>query len=544
MKIILTIIIILLLNLNAMAKIPDMDVFIGNVRVKVKDCNDISCILDLNSSSFLDNPAYRDWLDEWKKSNFNKEDAETIMSFINDVAASIHDDLSKCKEFEETFKEQISKIEYPIHVIFDLNWSRSPGTTTGGAIGLHGGFMYEIIKKLRDNKPLNPYEIETGGINLYVTLAHEYIHILANAMGTGIVSECVAHCLTKKCIDPNHNLKEMKCDDINDGNILIKCQDITDAKWRKFLEMTNDPRHVTKEGNCFCDIKWDESKECDEYYRTFSDDAIFYYKADHADDNVSFSSGGAAGNKLEVIEDFCEIGERGFASVSYYPSVMVYDKFYYGLANRMLDAVGNDDYTEDRRHDYFSNDHPVLVVPMGEMTGDRGSEIKKAAIERYVREGGTILVFAQQYGADVESLVPVPEGESLKAFGWREDQSCLKNSLYFENRHPVLSSSLSALVDGGVDGYFSVIPSSSTVLLRRKVNNEPALLYYPYGNGTVILTSLFTDWGLAHSQASSAELKLVRDLVTFAKNPQLPLFYFQSLNVKNTPQNLDIDFFI
>ncbi len=93
----------------------------------------------------------------------------------------------------------------------------------------------------------------------------------------------------------------------------------------------------------------------------------------------------------------------------------------------------------------------------------------------------------------------------MQAFGWREDQSCLKNSLYVDGSHPALSS---------------------TVLLRRKVNNEPALIYYPYGEGTVILTSMFTDWGLAHSQASSAELKLVRDLVTFAKNPQSPTFNF------------------
>jgi hypothetical protein len=49
------------------------------------------------------------------------------------------------------------------------------------------------------------------------------------------------------------------------------------------------------------------------------------------------------------------------------------------------------------------------------------------------------------------------------------------------------------------------------------------LLYYPYGNGTVILTSLYTDWGYAHSQATLAELRVVRDLITFAKNPNLPI---------------------
>jgi len=49
------------------------------------------------------------------------------------------------------------------------------------------------------------------------------------------------------------------------------------------------------------------------------------------------------------------------------------------------------------------------------------------------------------------------------------------------------------------------------------------MLYYPYGNGTVILTSMFTDWAYAHSQATTAEIKIIRDLITFAKNPHLPL---------------------
>jgi hypothetical protein len=51
------------------------------------------------------------------------------------------------------------------------------------------------------------------------------------------------------------------------------------------------------------------------------------------------------------------------------------------------------------------------------------------------------------------------------------------------------------------------------------------LLIIPSGEngGHVILTSLYTDWGYAHSQATSAEIKIMRDLVTFAKNPNLPI---------------------
>ena len=85
-----------------------------------------------------------------------------------------------------------------------------------------------------------------------------------------------------------------------------------------------------------------------------------------------------------------------------------------------------------------------------------------------------------------------------------------------------------------VDGYFSTYPSSATVLLRRVSNQQPCLISYPYGNGTVILTSMYTDWGAAHSQASTSELRLVRDLVTYAKNPNLAIPMF-NLNTNFHP---------
>ena len=89
--------------------------------------------------------------------------------------------------------------------------------------------------------------------------------------------------------------------------------------------------------------------------------------------------------------------------------------------------------------------------------------------------------------------------------------------------HPVLASQNTNTVTAAIDGFFSIYPADSTVLLRKMANQEPALLYYPYGDGHVFLTSMYTDWGAAHSQASAGELKLVRDLITFAKNPSLPI---------------------
>ena len=140
----------------------------------------------------------------------------------------------------------------------------------------------------------------------------------------------------------------------------------------------------------------------------------------------------------------------------------------------------------------------------------------------------------------MENLVPVPEGESLKYFGWRQDQGCYMGSVYFEYLHPVLSSCTSQQVTAAVDGYFESWPAGATVLLNRTKNREGALLYYEYGEGTVILTSLYTDWGAVHSQASAEELKIFRDLVTFARNPKLSIPMFNPVETPNLSISLPI----
>jgi len=158
------------------------------------------------------------------------------------------------------------------------------------------------------------------------------------------------------------------------------------------------------------------------------------------------------------------------------------------------------------------------------------SDLFKELLKSYVYNGKTLILFSQQYGSQFDNVVPVAEGESLKSYGWREDQSCLKNSVFFnrDNMHPVLASATNELVDVAVDGYFAVYPKNATALLRRRTNGEPTVIAYPYGpnGGHVILTSMYTDWGYAHSQASSAELRIVRDLITWAKNPSMPVPMF------------------
>ncbi|MCX6580274.1 MAG: hypothetical protein NT166_08820 [Candidatus Aminicenantes bacterium] len=206
-----------------------------------------------------------------------------------------------------------------------------------------------------------------------------------------------------------------------------------------------------------------------------------------------------------------------------------------------LNLLGGLDFDENNTAEKLLKVTPFVVIPTGALSSMENDSTFKYILEQYVNLGGSIIVFAQQYDTQIDNVVPVPEGESLKTYGWRQDSSCLKNSVFFKSVHPVLSSSTNELIDAGVDGYFSVYPPDSTILLKRKINLEPALLYYPYGNGTVILTSMFTDFAAAHSQATTAEIKIIRDLITFAKNPRMPIPMFD-LEQNPTPAiNLNVE---
>jgi len=169
-------------------------------------------------------------------------------------------------------------------------------------------------------------------------------------------------------------------------------------------------------------------------------------------------------------------------------------------------------------------DHPVIITPSGGLFGLENSQMLKAQLDEYVKNGGTLIVFAQQHGYEF-SILPVPQEadgtyKTITGYGWTEDQSCLWNGTYVDTWHQIFSGIYTSTPSANVDGYFTDYPSSATVLLRRIKNGQPAMLMYEYGNGRVIVSSLFTDWGYAHSQATQDELKIVRDMISWAKKPE------------------------
>ncbi|MGD2092953.1 MAG: hypothetical protein PVH61_42715 [Candidatus Aminicenantes bacterium] len=171
----------------------------------------------------------------------------------------------------------------------------------------------------------------------------------------------------------------------------------------------------------------------------------------------------------------------------------------------------------------------VMVFPSTSLAGTENDAILKEIIREYASNSGNIIIFTQQFGDHIDQLKIFPGGESISSYGYREDSSCLKNSVYIAETgmHPILSSSTSGILDVGIDGYATVgIGSNATVLLRRKANAEPALLYFKYGNSTIYLFFGFTDYANSRSMASMQELKLVKNILRHAMAPDdyIPIF--------------------
>ena len=133
-----------------------------------------------------------------------------------------------------------------------------------------------------------------------------------------------------------------------------------------------------------------------------------------------------------------------------------------------------------------------------------------------------MIAFAQQQGSDF-SVLPTPDGRPIHGWGWHEDNSCYTNAAYIETFHPILASQSKSLVTSNIDGYFDSIPDNSIVLLRRVKNGLPAMFMYPYGQGWVIVSSSYDDWG-GFNQTGPGARAIIRDAIAWAKKPaDLPI---------------------
>ena len=222
---------------------------------------------------------------------------------------------------------------------------------------------------------------------------------------------------------------------------------------------------------------------------------------DHPDDNFSVST-----PPVVNLEDYSNESSPIGLLNNGFPSEMLKVLSTFNHEARVIPVDGLNPGLADKM--------PLLIIPSGGLAGLSESQIFKTSLEEYVKQGGTVLVLSQQHGYEFSAI---PGG--LGGYGWTEDQSCQTYSSYIETWHPVLGGQTSATPSLNVDGYFTTIPDTATVLLRRAANGQPALITYPYGNGRIIALTAYTDFAYSAGQAQMDELKLLRDIVSYGLSP-------------------------
>ncbi|MCL4304151.1 MAG: PKD domain-containing protein [Anaerolineae bacterium] len=165
--------------------------------------------------------------------------------------------------------------------------------------------------------------------------------------------------------------------------------------------------------------------------------------------------------------------------------------------------------------------YPVLVIPSGGLFGLENSTFLRVRLEEYTRQGGTIIVLAQQHGYEYHLL---PGGE-VNGAGWQEDTACLSAPLDLAAHHPALSGFDHSRFSASARGYFISAPAESMLLLTRTFDHQPVALIYPYGQGRVMATTLAEDWASATGQVSPDTHVFLRDLLSWAiSRVEMPTF--------------------
>ncbi|MEW6558280.1 MAG: hypothetical protein AB1349_13200, partial [Elusimicrobiota bacterium] len=197
---------------------------------------------------------------------------------------------------------------------------------------------------------------------------------------------------------------------------------------------------------------------------------------------------------------------------------------YWDEASKLLNAVFIPNASVNIDEDW--SNYKTLVIPSGGFYGLDGSVSFKKKLAEYVSNGGTVIIFSQQKGYEY-SVLP----NSLKAYGWTEDQSCHSNAVYISTYHPMFAGQIDSTPDMNVDGYFTNYPANAKVLLRRTKNNMPCLIEYTVKGrevegrqveGRVIATTFYSDFSYAQGSLSQEEKTLIQNLLAYAKDPTTP----------------------
>ena len=99
---------------------------------------------------------------------------------------------------------------------------------------------------------------------------------------------------------------------------------------------------------------------------------------------------------------------------------------------------------------------------------------------------------------------------------YQSEESCFIDAMTLVDFHPVLASVSEPTFTSHVDGYMTTIPGSAQLLMERTKNQEGAFVYYEHGQGRMIVTNMYDDWGRTVEQSSPQVRDLFRDVMRWA----------------------------
>lgn len=176
--------------------------------------------------------------------------------------------------------------------------------------------------------------------------------------------------------------------------------------------------------------------------------------------------------------------------------------------------------------------YPLLIIPSDGFNGLETSQSFKDALMQYVQNGGVILSFTQERGYMFDTLPGDWQG-----VGYLEENGCQTYAGGIENQHVFFSGQDSVYIDANVDGYFTAWPKEGKILVRRTKNAMPCLISYPVEQGIVLASTLYSDYGYISGQINLDEKRLIRDIVSWAKDIVNPInAYNAGTLVKETVQ--------
>lgn len=163
-------------------------------------------------------------------------------------------------------------------------------------------------------------------------------------------------------------------------------------------------------------------------------------------------------------------------------------------------------------------EYPMLIIPSGGLNGLESSQSLKDALEQYVQDGGVIFGLSQERGY-LFDILP----DDWQGAGYLEEDGCLTWAGGIENQHVIFSGQGSVYINANADGYFTSWPQDGTVLIRRTKNALPCMILHNLGEGIILASTLYSDYGFLSGQLNLAEKCLIRDIASWGKDVDTPI---------------------